>query len=62
MKTAAKVFIIISMVIAFWAIYPLILGSIALKKLNTATNKDQLTGIAIIVLIFMSLLGGIFMH
>ena len=33
MKTAAKVFIIIGMVVGFWSILPLIFGGLALKKL-----------------------------
>lgn len=61
MKTAAKVFIILSMIGGFWMIFPLVIGIIALKKLNNATKKDELTGIAIVTLLFCSLIGGILM-
>jgi len=61
MKTAAKVLIIISMVCGFWMIIPLIVGAIALKKLNTASSKNELTGIAVCTLLFCSLIAGILM-
>ena len=61
MKTAAKVFIIIAMIITFWLIIPIIVGSIALNKLKTAQSKNELTGIGICTIFFCSLLGGIFM-
>ena len=61
MKTAAKVFIILGMVFTFYLIIPLIVGFIALKKLKTATSKQELTGIAVVTLIFCSLIGGILM-
>lgn len=56
MKTAAKVFIIIGMITGFWAILPLILGAIALSKLN----KNQMTtGWKVVTLLFVSLIGGV---
>lgn len=61
MKTAAKVFIILGIVFTFYLIVPLIIGVIALNKLENVQNKDELTGIAICTLLFCSLLGGIFM-
>ncbi len=61
MKTAAKVFIIIGMVFQFWLIVPLIVGIIALNKLNKATSKADLVGIGIVTLIFCNLIGGILM-
>ena len=61
MKTAAKVFIILGMICGFWAILPLIFGIIALKKLKTATTKDELTTTAILTLLFCNLIGGILM-
>lgn len=61
MKTAAKVFIILGIVFTFYLIVPLIIGVIALNKLENVQNKDKLTGIAICTLLFCSLLGGIFM-
>lgn len=56
MKTAAKVLIILSMICGFWAIFPLVLGIIALKKMNEGTMD---TTWAIIVLIFVSPIAGI---
>lgn len=61
MKTAAKVFIILGIVFTFYLIVPIIIGVIALNKLENVQNKDELTGIAICTLLFCSLLGGIFM-
>ncbi len=61
MKTAAKVFIIIGMVVGFWMILPLIFGGITLSKMKTATKKDDLTTWAVLTLLFCSLLGGIFL-
>ncbi|MBQ8868158.1 MAG: hypothetical protein IJ027_00370 [Oscillospiraceae bacterium] len=61
MKTAAKVFIILNMICGFWAILPLVFGIIALKKLKTATKKDELTTTAVLTLLFCSLIGGILM-
>ena len=61
MQTVAKVFIIIGMVVGFWSILPLIFGIIALKKLKTATKKDDLVVTAVLTLLFCNILGGIFM-
>lgn len=58
MKTAAKVFIIIGMVVGFWTILPLIFGGIALSQMKT---QKPSTGISVCVLLFCSLLGGIFL-
>ena len=61
MKTAAKVFIIIGMVVGFWMILPLVFGILALKKLNTATSKSELVGMGICTLLFVNIIGGILM-
>lgn len=61
MKTAAKVFIIISMVFGAIVIFPIVVGAIALGTLETAKNKDELTTIAILTLIFCSPIAGILM-
>ena len=61
MKTVAKVFIIIGMVLGFYMIYPIILGYFALKNLKTATKADDLRVWGILTIIFVSTLGGIFM-
>lgn len=61
MKTAAKVFIIIGMVVGCWMIYPLVVGFFALKKLKTATNKEELKVMSIVALLFCNIIGGILM-
>jgi len=61
MKTAAKVFIILGMIFSFYMILPLIFGFIALKKLKTATKRDELTVTAILTLLFCNVIGGILM-
>lgn len=58
MKTAAKVFIILGMIVGFWTILPLIFGGIALKQMKT---QKPSTGISVCVLLFCSMLGGIFL-
>jgi len=58
MKTAAKVFIIIGMIVGFWTILPLIFGIIALKKMKT---EKPSTGLSVCVLLFCNVLGGIFL-
>ena len=58
MKTAAKIFIIIGMIVGAMAILPLVFGIIALKQMKT--HKPS-TGICVCVLLFCSLLGGIFL-
>lgn len=60
MKTVAKVFIIIGMIFQCYMIFPLILGIIALKKLNKAEKKDDFgIGWGVVVLIFVNLIAGI---
>lgn len=59
MKTAAKVFIIIGMIVGAIGIIPLIFGGITLSKMKTATCKDDITTWAVLTLIFCSMIGGI---
>lgn len=61
MKTAAKVFIIMGMIFGCIAILPLIFGGIGLSKINSAKDRSELVGMGVCVLLFCSLLGGIFM-
>lgn len=58
MKTLAKVFIIIGMVVGFWYILPLIFGAIALKKLK---NDEVTVGTAVLTLLFVNIVAGIVM-
>ena len=57
MKTAAQVFIIIGMVCGFWMILPLIFGGIALSQMGKGMRPS--TGMAVCVLLFCNLIGGI---
>lgn len=61
MKTAAKIFIWIGMIFGAIGIIPLVIGIFALKKINSAKTKDDLTGWGIATVIFCSTLGGILM-
>lgn len=61
MKTAAKVFLIISLIMKFMFIVPLIIDIIALRKLEKETNPKNLVVIGVLVLIFSSLIAGILM-
>ena len=56
MKTAAKVFIIISMIVGALYIYPLVLGFIVLKKLN---NGTMTTAWKIVTLLLVNTIAGI---
>ena len=59
MKTVAKVFIILGIVMEFWLILPLIFGIITLNKMKTATCKADMTTWGILSLLFVNLIGGI---
>lgn len=61
MKTAAKVFLIISLIMRLIFIVPLIINIIALKKLKKETNPKNLVVIGVLVLVFSSLIAGILM-
>lgn len=61
MKTAAKVFIWIGMVIQFFLIYPIVIGVLALQKINNAKSTNELYGWGIATAFLCSPLGGIFM-
>ena len=61
MKTAAKAFTIIHMVIGALAIYPIVIGWLCLKKMDEAQSKSDLTVMAILNLLLCSQIGGILM-
>ena len=61
MKTAAKVFTIIGIVVNFWTIVAPIVGILALNKMKKATCKKDLTVMAVLNLIFCNLIGGFLM-
>ena len=61
MRKAAKVFLIIGMIYSFVLVFPIIIGSIAINRLNTAKKREELTGIGVAALLLVSTLGGIFM-
>ena len=56
MKTAAKVFIILGMIMGAVAILPLIFGGIALSKMK---KNELTTGWKVCVLLVVSVIGGI---
>ena len=56
MKTAAKIFIIIGMIVGFWSILPLIFGFSALKKIK---NDEVTVGTGVLTLIFVNVIAGI---
>lgn len=58
MKTAAKVFIIIGIIFQFWMVLPLIFGLVALGKMKKGKPS---VGLSVCVLIFVNVLGGIFL-
>ena len=60
MKTAAKVFLIIGMILGFYLIFPIVLGSITIRKINEAKSSEELTKWGIISIFLVSTLGGIF--
>lgn len=60
MKTAAKVFIVIGLILRFCLIFPIVLGAIALKKLKASKKKEDFgTGWAVTVLILVGIVAGI---
>lgn len=60
MKTAAKVFIILSMVFGFIAILPLVFGFMSLSNLKKAKTAAEFPmWLKICTLLFCSLIGGI---
>ncbi len=61
MKSAAKVFIIIGMILMFFLVFPVVVGFIALKRIDEATSVSELKTISILTLIFCSTIGGILM-
>lgn len=61
MKQASKVFIWIGMILQCVFIYPIVVGVLALKKIDEAKNANELQTLGILTLLFCSLLGGIFM-
>ena len=60
MKKAAKVFLVIGMILGFYAILPIIFGVITIKKINNASSAQELKGWGVVSIIFVSVLGGIF--
>ena len=59
--TAAKIFIIIGMVVSFFLIIPIIVGVLSLIQLSTAKQKSDITIMGVLTLLFCSLIGGIIM-
>ncbi len=60
-KLASKILIIISMVLTWYLIFPLVIGFFALKQLEECRQAKELTTIAIITLICCNTIAGIIM-
>ena len=58
MKKAAKVFIWIGMICQFFLIYPIIVGVIALQRLNEARRKEEIQTIGILTILFCNIISG----
>lgn len=61
MKQAAKVFLILGMVIGGITIVPIVIGVFALKAIDEAKKKEDLEVWAILSIFLVSLVGGILM-
>ena len=62
MKKAAKIFLILGMVFQFYLIFPIVLGVIAIKKLEDEESTDEDIRLwGILSLFLVSTLGGVFM-
>ena len=61
MKSAAKIFTIIGMIVGFWWIVPIVVGWLSLKKLDEAQSKSELTTMAILNFLLCSWIGGLLM-
>ena len=61
MKSAAKVLIVISIIFSFWAIYPLVLGIIAYKKLEECKEIEEIRVWGIVTLLLVSPIAGVLM-
>lgn len=61
MLKTAKVFIWIGIICQFFLIYPIVVGIIALQKLNDARRKEEIQAISILTLLFCNMIGGIIM-
>ena len=61
MAKAARVFIIIGMVLGAPLVFPLVVGIFSLRHLNAAKTSESLKAWGIITLFLVSVLGGVFM-
>ena len=61
MVRTTKVFLIIGMILTFYLIFPLILGLIALSKINNSESVDEIRSWGIITLLFVNIVAGILM-
>lgn len=61
MKKAARVFIWIGMICQFFLVYPIVVGVIALQRLNEARKKEEIQTIGILTLLFCNMVSGIIM-
>lgn len=61
MKKAARIFLIIGMVLTFYLVFPVVFGIIAIRKLDYGATKEELTLWGVLSVFFVSTLGGMLM-
>lgn len=61
MKTTAKVFVVIGMVVGSWLILPIFLGVWAWKKIDTAKSRQEMIGCILVSAFFLTLFSAFFM-
>ena len=61
MKTVAKVFTVLGMIVGCWTIVPIIIGILALKQLSAPTTQSEWKAISILNLLFCNTIAGILM-
>lgn len=61
MKKLARGFIILSIVLGFWMIFPIVFGAIALRKLDSAKTPREIVGWGVVTLFFVSQVAGVLM-
>ena len=62
MKKLAKTFIILGIIFRFYLIFPLVIGIIAVKRINKPTNKNDMIVWIILTFLFTSIAGAVLMY
>lgn len=56
-----KIFIIIGMILTFYLVFPIVLGIIVIKKINSSNSVNELRSWSFITLFFISVIAGVLM-